>query len=104
MIADASPNLLARAIMASIEQPLRSSRRLTNTIPRALDQAQRDHQQIYDRLRQRDADGAAQAMGDHLVWSEEQLLRRWRRRPATRSESRSPRTSTARRTNGRPGK
>jgi DNA-binding FadR family transcriptional regulator len=82
LLAEASPNLVARAIMASIEQPLRSSRRLTNTIPHALDQAQAEHQQIYQRLRDRDADGAALAMREHLLRSEQQLLRRWRRRPA----------------------
>jgi DNA-binding FadR family transcriptional regulator len=82
LLAEASPNLVARAIMTSIEQPLRSSRRLTNTIPQALDQAQAEHQQIYERLRDRDADGAALAMREHLLRSEQQLLRRWRRRPA----------------------
>lgn len=82
LVADASPNLIARAIIGSIEQPLRSSRRLTNTIPHALDRAQHDHQAIHDRLRDRDPNGAAEAMREHLLWSERQLLDRWRRRSA----------------------
>lgn len=88
LLAEAAPNLVARAIMASIEQPLRSSRRLTNTIPHALDQALRDHREIYECLRARDADAAALAMRAHLLWSEKQLLRRWRRRPRRTKTSR----------------
>jgi DNA-binding FadR family transcriptional regulator len=84
LVADASANLVARAIMTSVEQPLRSSRRLTNTVPHAVDQAQRAHREIYERLRAHDADGAADAMREHLRWSEEQLIRRWRERTAGR--------------------
>jgi DNA-binding FadR family transcriptional regulator len=92
LVAEASPNLVARAIMASIEQPLRSSRRLTNTIPRALDKAQHDHRAIHERLLERDADGAAETMRQHLLWSEQQLLDRWRRRskPGRRRTAGSP--------------
>jgi DNA-binding GntR family transcriptional regulator len=63
--------------MAAIEQPLRSGRRLTNTIPHALEQAQGAHRRIYEHLRDGDAEGAATAMADHLTWSRRQLLSRW---------------------------
>ncbi|NUS00822.1 MAG: FadR family transcriptional regulator [Kribbellaceae bacterium] len=94
LVADASPNLIARAILGSIEQPLRSSRRLTNTIPHALDRAQHDHHAIHDRLRDRDQDGAAESMRAHLLWSEHQLLDRWRQRSKSgrRGPAGSPRT------------
>ena len=93
LVAEASANLVAGAIMASIEQPLRSSRRLTNTIPHALHRAQQDHRAIYLRLRNRDADGAAEAMRAHLLWSEQQLIDRWRRqsKPGRRRTTGSPR-------------
>lgn len=76
-------NLIALSIMNTIELPLRSSRRLTNSIPRALDQAQDAHQLIYDQLVARDPEGAAEAMRRHLSWSRDQLLLRWSRRPAS---------------------
>jgi GntR family transcriptional regulator, galactonate operon transcriptional repressor len=72
-----SGNMVAHSIMAAIEQPLRSSRRLTNTIPHALDQAQDAHQHIYDQLLRRDSDQSAEAMRAHLAWSRDQLLLRW---------------------------
>lgn len=73
----AAGNMIAHSILSSIEQPLRSSRRLTNTIPHALDQAQVDHQRIYDQLAARNPDLAAAAMRDHLEWSRDHLLSRW---------------------------
>ena len=73
----AAGNVIAHSILSSIEQPLRSSRRLTNTIPHALDQAQYAHQQIFENLVRRDGEGAAQAMRDHLAWSRDHLLSRW---------------------------
>ena len=76
-------NLIALSIMNTIELPLRSSRRLTNSIPRALDQAQDAHQLIYDHLVAHDSDRAAEAMRQHLSWSRDQLLLRWSRRPAS---------------------
>jgi DNA-binding FadR family transcriptional regulator len=79
LLAESSPNLVARGIMASIEQPLRSSRRLTNTLPHALDRAQREHRAIHERLRAGDGEGAAAAMREHLLRAERQLLDRWRR-------------------------
>ena len=78
-------NLIAQSIMTAIEQPLRVSRRLTNTIPRALAQAQEAHQSIFDRLTVHDGDGASQAMVDHLAWSRDNLLARWTREPTSTS-------------------
>lgn len=77
IVAVASENQIAQAIMGSIEQPLRSSRRLTNLLPRSLEQAQGAHQKIYLALRDRNAGAAASAMREHLQWSADQLLRRW---------------------------
>lgn len=74
-------NLIALSIMNTIELPLRSSRRLTNSIPRALDQAQDAHQLIYDELVAHEPARAAEAMRQHLSWSRDQLLLRWSRRP-----------------------
>ena len=82
-----SGNLIAYSIMTSIEQPLRSSRRLTNTIPHALDRAQDAHQLIYDQLRDRDPERAAEAMRAHLAWSRDQLLLRWSSRTPPASSS-----------------
>lgn len=73
----ASGNLIAQAVMGSIELPLRSSRRLTNLLPKSLEQAQGAHERIHLALRERDADGAAAAMREHLRWSADELLRRW---------------------------
>ncbi len=70
-------NLIARSILSSIELPLRTSRRMTNTNPDALAKAQEDHQAIYDLLAARDGDGAADAMRTHLSTSRDQLLQRW---------------------------
>lgn len=74
-------NLVARSVMSSIEQPLRSSRRLTNTIPHALDQAQHDHETVYSHLVAHDGDAAAAAMRTHLARSRDALLLRWSARP-----------------------
>ncbi|WP_433892650.1 FadR/GntR family transcriptional regulator [Streptomyces sp. CA-111067] len=90
LIVDASGNWIARAIMAKIEQPLRSGRRLTNTIPHALEQAQGAHLLIYQRLLAADAEGAGRAMTDHLSWSREQLLSRWTRDDEPRTATGTP--------------
>ncbi|WP_433892660.1 FadR/GntR family transcriptional regulator [Streptomyces sp. CA-111067] len=77
VIADAAGNLLARAIMTGIEQPLRSSRRLTNRIPRSLEKAQESHSAIHRCLAGKDGEGAAAAMREHLSWSHDRLLGSW---------------------------
>lgn len=76
-------NLLACSVMTSIEQPLRSSRRLTNTVPHALDQAQHDHETIYGYLLAHDGEAAAAAMRAHLARSRDALLLRWSALPVT---------------------
>lgn len=78
-------NLVARSILTSIEMPLRISRRLTNTIPDALVSAQQEHQRIFELLRSRDGDAAAEAMRTHLSRSRDQLLQRWSSQPPNRS-------------------
>jgi len=83
IVADAAGNLIARSIMLMMEQPLRSSRRLTNTIPRALEQGQEAHRRIYDQLRAHDGPRAEQAMHEHLRWSAAELSQRWRAPAAT---------------------
>lgn len=70
-------NLIARSILSSIDLPLRTSRRLTNTIPDALAQAHQEHRTIYRLLEARDDDAAADAMRKHLARSRDQLLQRW---------------------------
>jgi DNA-binding FadR family transcriptional regulator len=78
-------NLVARSILTSIEMPLRIGRRLTNTIPDALVKAQQEHQRIFELLRARDGDAAAEAMQRHLSRSRDQLLQRWSSEPPKRS-------------------
>lgn len=69
----ASGNTIARAIMATIEQPLRASRALTNAIPDGLPIAHDFHTKILDRIAAGDGPGAGAAMREHLEWSREHL-------------------------------
>lgn len=89
VILDASGNLIVRAVMNKIEQPLRSSRRLTNTIPHSLQKAQAAHEAIHRCITDRDGDGAAAEMAEHLRWSGENLLRRWNKTRPARAKRRS---------------
>jgi DNA-binding FadR family transcriptional regulator len=76
LILEASGNRLALAIMDAIEQPLRSSRRITNRLPGGIVSGQRFHERIFACLRRRDPKAAAQAMRDHLEWAR----KHWRAR------------------------
>lgn len=64
-----SRNKFAHAIMDSLHEPLRQSRRITNKIPDGLRKAQEFHRQIQRRIVAGDSDGAAIAMREHLTWS-----------------------------------
>ncbi len=68
LIMEAAGNSVARAIMASIREPLKRSRRITNRIPGGIEHAQAFHEAILDQLRQRNPVGARDAMREHLVW------------------------------------
>ncbi len=72
-IAEASGNDIAQAIMSAIEDPLRSMRRVSNRIPRGIATATAFHVQIFDCLSAGDADAAASAMTEHLVWSRDHV-------------------------------
>ena len=72
-IADDSDNPIARAIMTTIREPLRSMRRITNRIPEGIATATEFHARIYACIAEKDAEAAAAAMTEHLVWSRDHL-------------------------------
>ena len=72
-IADASGNDIAQAIMSAIEEPSRSMRRISNRIPKGIATATEFHLRIYECLSTGDADAAAAAMTEHLLWSRDHL-------------------------------
>ena len=69
LVMQLSGNRFARAIMSSIQDPLRQSRRITNRIPDGVQAAHDFHRAIHERILEGDADGAANAMREHLTWS-----------------------------------
>jgi DNA-binding FadR family transcriptional regulator len=73
LVAEASDNPIAQAIMATIQEPLRSMRRISNRIPEGIAMATEFHARIYECLARRDADAAAAAMTEHLVWSRDHV-------------------------------
>lgn len=72
-VAEMSGVELAQDFFAVISDPLIVSRTLTNRIPGGLEHAHRDHLEIFGRIRERDEDGARQAMRTHIMWAEEHL-------------------------------
>ncbi|WP_432002326.1 FadR/GntR family transcriptional regulator [Streptomyces sioyaensis] len=69
LVIDLAGNQMATAIMNSIQEPLRQSRRLTNRIPKAIESAHGFHHQIFDKLVIGDSAGAGRTMREHLQWS-----------------------------------
>ena len=69
MVTLASGNRVAKAVMRSIEEPLKHSRRVTNRIPGGVEKAQEFHEAIFEQLRRRNAKNAGDAMQNHLLWS-----------------------------------
>ncbi|MGN8552145.1 UNVERIFIED_CONTAM: FCD domain-containing protein [Microbacterium sp. SLM126] len=67
---------LGMAILELIHEPLRSSRRLTNTLPGALAHAHASHQRILTAIEGRDPEAATLAMVEHLSWARDELRRR----------------------------
>lgn len=72
MISQAADNRIIAAVMQGLHAPLRQHRRVSTRFPGSTEMAQRSHEQIFDRLRQRDPAGAHQAMRAHLdnVWQQ----------------------------------
>lgn len=67
VIMAASGNRLARAVIRTVnEEALRSPRYVGEPTPADLEQSNREHRAIYERLIARDAAGAAQAMNAHI--------------------------------------
>lgn len=73
LVITASGNTVGRAIMTTIAEPLRSSRRVTGRLPGANARAHRFHEDIYACLEARYPDGAAAAMRAHLTWNREHV-------------------------------
>jgi DNA-binding FadR family transcriptional regulator len=69
LVVAAGHNQIALAVMHAITEPLRQSRRMTNQIPGGVRRAHEFHTTIYQRIADRDPDGAAAAMREHLEWS-----------------------------------
>ncbi|WP_169582008.1 MULTISPECIES: FadR/GntR family transcriptional regulator [Microbacterium] len=67
---------LGAAILALIRDPLRSSRRLSNTIPGGIEHAHASHRRIFDAIDAGDPVAASQAMTEHLAWARDELRRR----------------------------
>ncbi len=81
-----SGNRIAHAIMATIQEPLRQSRRITNRIPGGVEHAHDFHCLISKRICAGDPEGAATAMREHLTWS-------WERYQAMRVDGGRPQKS-----------
>ena len=60
-------NRIIAQIVDSTAELLRASRRVTQLLPHALDMATRGHAAVYEAVAQHDAEGARQAMLDHLA-------------------------------------
>lgn len=73
-IAEMSAIGLAQDFFKVINEPLIVSRNLTNRIPGGLEHAHRDHMDIFSRIRDRDEEGAREAMRRHICWAEEHLV------------------------------
>lgn len=73
-IMSASGNRVARAVLRSIQEPLRLTRRVTNRVPNGIPRAQAYHEAIFRVLAGRDSEGARQAMQEHLLWTRDVWL------------------------------
>ncbi|MCL5046308.1 MAG: FadR family transcriptional regulator [Actinobacteria bacterium] len=66
-ITEAAGNTLLHNMISTVGDLMIDSRRKTTMVPGSGLRALRGHQQIFDRIKARDAQGARQAMRDHLV-------------------------------------
>lgn len=76
LIGQAADNPIIAAVMHVLHAPLRQHRKVSTRFPGSTEMAQRSHEQILDRLRQRDPGGARRAMREHLenVWQQWQAM------------------------------
>ena len=73
LVTEASGNRIGRGIMASLEAPLRASRRVTSQLPGAFESAQGFHEAIFEAIADGDPDLARLAMRKHLLESRRML-------------------------------
>lgn len=72
-IVDMANVALAQELFGAISEPLAVSRVLTNRIAGAIENAHAHHLAIFDRIRERDPEGARAAMTAHIRWAEDHL-------------------------------
>lgn len=75
----ASHDPVVSSILRMMREPLETSRTFTRQNPAALPAALKQHEASFAAIQAGDADGAHQAMWDHLTWSRERSVFKYRR-------------------------
>lgn len=72
-IADIAAVSLANEILKLLAEPMETARRIISSIPSAFERSNQDHLAIFANLCARNADGARQAVLDHIDWAYHRL-------------------------------